>query len=73
VCDCFRLDVHASLAAGVTRSIMTEDVPGPPQTLGGFFGRANAPTEHRAQGQLVGAGATLTLAFDALGRSPELY
>jgi long-subunit fatty acid transport protein len=68
-----RLDVHASLTAGVTQSIATQDVPGPPQTLGGFFGRANAPAEHRAEGHLVGAGATLTLAFDALGRSPELY
>ena len=51
------LDVHASLAAGVARTVAT--------------GPANAPVSQRVGGNLFSAGATLGLAFDALGRSPE--
>jgi len=52
-----RLDVHASLAQGVARGVTT--------------GAAGAEAEHRVSGRLFAAGATLGLAFDALGRSPE--
>jgi hypothetical protein len=54
-----RLDVHATLAQGVARGVTT--------------GAAGAEAEHRVSGRLFAAGATLGLAFDALGRSPDLY
>jgi long-subunit fatty acid transport protein len=52
-----RLDLHVSLAQGVARDIVT--------------GPANATVSHRASGSTFGAGVTLGLAFDALGRSPQ--
>lgn len=52
-----RLDLHVSLAVGVARDITT--------------GPSNATVTHHASGSSFGAGATLGLAFDALGRSPE--
>jgi long-chain fatty acid transport protein len=52
-----RLDLHVSLAQGVARDIST--------------GPSDARTTYRASGSMFGAGATLGLAFDALGRSPE--
>jgi long-chain fatty acid transport protein len=56
-----RLDLHVSLAAGVSRDLST----GPPSET----------ESERASGRQFGAGATLGLAFDALGRPPaeKLY
>jgi long-chain fatty acid transport protein len=54
-----RLDVHASLVAGVERTLTT--------------GPDDAPVPHPVSGRQFGAGATLGLAFDALGGSPRLY
>jgi hypothetical protein len=51
-----RLDVHASLAQGVSRDLTS--------------GPANEPVTRRVGGRQFSAGATLGLAFDALGRSP---
>jgi long-subunit fatty acid transport protein len=52
-----RVDIHASIAQGVSRTVTT--------------GPSDARAEHRVSGRLFGAGAALSLAFDALGRSPE--
>jgi hypothetical protein len=63
-----RLDIHASLAQGVSRSVTA----GPAEaSFGATLGNQNAPVEYRVSGRLFGAGAALSLAFDALGRSPE--
>ncbi|HEX6275423.1 MAG TPA: outer membrane protein transport protein [Polyangiaceae bacterium] len=52
-----RLDVHVSLAAGVGRDLTT--------------GPSSEAESERVGGRQFGAGATLGLAFDALGRSPR--
>ncbi len=51
-----RLDLHVSLAQGVARDISS--------------GPSNAAVTHHVSGSSFGAGATLGLAFDALGRTP---
>jgi long-chain fatty acid transport protein len=51
-----RLDVHVSLTQGVARDIST--------------GPSDARATYRVSGSMFGAGATLGLAFDALGRTP---
>jgi long-chain fatty acid transport protein len=52
-----RLDLHVSLTQGVARDVVT--------------GPSSALVSHRVSGSMLGAGATLGLAFDALGRSPR--
>jgi hypothetical protein len=63
-----RLDVHASIAQGVSRTVTTE--PAQP-SLGASLRNEDQPVEHRISGRLFAAGAALSLAFDALGRLPE--
>jgi long-chain fatty acid transport protein len=63
-----RLDVHASISQGVSRTVTTE--PAQP-SLGASLRNEDQPVEHRISGRLFAAGVALSLAFDALGRSPE--
>jgi long-chain fatty acid transport protein len=63
-----RLDVHASIAQGVARTITA----GPPEaSSGATLGNESSPIELGVSGRLLSAGAVLSLAFDALGRSPQ--
>jgi long-chain fatty acid transport protein len=63
-----RLDFHASLALGVARSVTSGPAEAPDEPR--LF-VAQGRESHRVSGNLFGAGAALSLAFDALGRSPE--
>lgn len=63
-----RLDFHASFALGVARSVTSGPAESPDEPR--LFVLQDAAS-HRVSGSLFGAGAALSLAFDALGRSPE--